>query len=108
LRKYGVLLALDDFGCGLSNLKQLCDIAPDSIKVDKEFISGVPGHAEEILKFILALARTRNIPVIAEGVETQEGAQGLINIGITSAQGYLYQKPLPFSDWILNGDVCAK
>lgn len=43
LRKYGVLLALDDFGCGLSNLKQLCDIAPDSIKVDKEFISGVLG-----------------------------------------------------------------
>ncbi len=77
LRKYGVLLALDDFGCGLSNLKQLCDIAPDSIKVDKEFISGVLGHAEEILKFILALARTRNIPVIAEGVETQEGAQGI-------------------------------
>lgn len=94
LRKQGVRISIDDFGTGLSNLKRFYEINPDSIKVDSQFTGD-----------IFDLARYNRIPVIAEGVESEDVARELIKLGCVQAQGYLYQKPMPFSAWDKSGKL---
>ncbi|MCV3253397.1 EAL domain-containing protein, partial [Escherichia albertii] len=105
LRKQGVHISIDDFGTGLSNLKRFYEINPDSIKVDSQFTGDIFGTAGKIVRVIFDLARYNRIPVIAEGVESEEVARELIKLGCVQAQGYLYQKPLPFSAWDRSGKL---
>lgn len=105
LRKQGVRISIDDFGTGLSNLKRFYEINPDSIKVDSQFTGDIFGTAGKIVRIIFDLARYNRIPVIAEGVESEEVARELIKLGCVQAQGYLYQKPLPFSAWDKSGKL---
>ncbi|CAQ88508.1 EAL domain-containing protein [Escherichia fergusonii] len=104
-REQGFTIAIDDFGTGLSNLKRFYEINPDSIKIDYEFTSDIFGTAGKIIQVILDLAQDNHIPVVAEGVETPEIASALMDIGCVQAQGYLYQKPLPFSAWDISGKL---
>ncbi|MED9110843.1 cyclic diguanylate phosphodiesterase, partial [Escherichia marmotae] len=105
LRQQGVRISIDDFGTGLSNLKRFYEINPDSIKVDSQFTGDIFGTAGKIVRIIFDLARYNRIPVIAEGVESEEVARELIKLGCIQAQGYLYQKPLPFSAWDKSGKL---
>ncbi|MEC9696887.1 EAL domain-containing protein, partial [Escherichia marmotae] len=99
LKENGIKISLDDFGSGLADLKKLYKVRPDSIKIDSEFTSGIFDETNRIVYFISSLAREENMPVIAEGVETESQARELQKLGFSHVQGYLYQKPLPFSEW---------
>jgi EAL domain-containing protein (putative c-di-GMP-specific phosphodiesterase class I) len=97
LHELAVRLHIDDFGTGYSSLSYLHNFPIDTLKVDKSFISrmsGGPGQGE-IVKAIVALAHNLGMEVTAEGVETvaQEGA--LRDLDCTSAQGYLFSRPVP-------------
>jgi EAL domain-containing protein (putative c-di-GMP-specific phosphodiesterase class I)/GGDEF domain-containing protein len=93
LREAGVRLAIDDFGCGHSNLAALSRLPFDVIKIDQQFVRGLQRkapQADAIVDMILALARTLNMEVVAEGVERREEARFMAERGCQWAQGFLY------------------
>lgn len=93
LREAGVRLAIDDFGCGHSNLAALSRLPFDVIKIDQQFVRALQRkepQADAIVDMILALARTLNMEVVAEGVERREEAHLLAARGCDWAQGFLY------------------
>lgn len=97
LKAIGVTVDMDDFGTGYSSLSTLQVFPFDKIKVDKSFIQAVESsvHAAAIVKATLLLGRSLNIPVLAEGVETERHLDFLREEGCDSVQGYLFGKPLP-------------
>lgn len=98
LKALGVTVAMDDFGTGYSSLSTLQAFPFDKIKVDKSFIQGIETsvHAAAIVKATLLLGRSLNIPVLAEGVETERHLNFLREEGCDIVQGYLFGKPMPF------------
>lgn len=102
LKKLGCKLALDDFGTGYSSLSYLTQFDIDTLKIDRSFINniGASKQSEMITKTIIEMAKSLNFSVCAEGVETQEQANFLINHGCNMLQGFLYSKPLPMLDLI--------
>lgn len=97
LSHLGVKLSLDDFGTGYSSLSYLQRFSLDMLKIDQSFVRGI-GHDESdmaITHAIIAMARTMDLKVIAEGVETLEQAAFLRQHGCHSAQGFYYGKPVP-------------
>jgi PAS domain S-box-containing protein len=97
LTELGIGLALDDFGTGYSSLSALQRFPIERLKIDRSFVSGVGGNAndEALVSAVLALARTLSIEVVAEGVETEEQARFLTELGCRELQGYLFSRPLP-------------
>ncbi len=97
LKAIGFTVAMDDFGTGYSSLSTLQVFPFDKIKVDKSFIQSVETsvHAAAIVKATLLLGRSLNIPVLAEGVETEQHLAFLREEGCSSVQGFLFGKPLP-------------
>jgi len=93
----GVRVALDDFGTGYSSLSYLQRFDFDKVKIDRSFISGLPGNAGSvaIVRAIVGLGRSLNMRVTAEGVETFEQLMFLAGEGCDEAQGYLFSQPLP-------------
>ncbi|HEV7208861.1 MAG TPA: EAL domain-containing protein [Mycobacteriales bacterium] len=100
LRTHGVLLALDDFGTGFSSLTLLRDLPVDVLKIDGSFVSGhSPGTANaSIIAATLQLADALGLCAVAEGIETHEQAQALIQQGCLRGQGYLYGRPMPLPE----------
>jgi diguanylate cyclase (GGDEF)-like protein len=105
LRAMGVRLALDDFGTGYSSLQHLKDFPLDVIKLDRTFVSGL-GHCDAagngddaISCAVIGLAGAFHLTVVAEGVETREQHQRLLQLGCDAAQGYLYGRPAPPEQW---------
>lgn len=97
LHKLGAQVHLDDFGTGYSSLSQLARIPLDSIKLDQSFVHGI-NHStvsQALVRAIVAVARTLQLTVTAEGVETLEEASLLDEIGVDSKQGFLFAKPMP-------------
>jgi EAL domain-containing protein (putative c-di-GMP-specific phosphodiesterase class I)/GGDEF domain-containing protein len=93
LRARGVRFAIDDFGCGHSSLAVLARLPFDVIKIDRQFVHALsqPGtQGPALIEAMLAMARTLDIAVVAEGVERQEEAQFLRTRGCRYAQGFLY------------------
>lgn len=88
----GIALAIDDFGTGYSSLMHLKRLPVNKLKIDKSFIGGLPGNSEDvgIVNSIIDLAKILNINVIAEGVETIEQSEFLMEQGCPSVQGYYY------------------
>lgn len=99
LRRHGVLAQLDDFGTGFSALSYLHRFPIASLKIDRSFVSGLEGEscAESVavIRAIVALANSLGIELIAEGVETRQQRDRLIELGCTYAQGFLFSPPVP-------------
>ncbi len=97
LRGMGVRISIDDFGTGYSSLSYLKRLPADAIKVDKSFVGGLGEDLGDtaIVRMVVELAHTLGAEVVAEGVETEEQAALLADLGCDFAQGYLFSRPLP-------------
>jgi diguanylate cyclase (GGDEF)-like protein/PAS domain S-box-containing protein len=95
LRDFGAKIYLDDFGTGYSSLSHLHKLPVDALKIDRSFVKSLSlPDRPAIVESILALARTLNTSVVAEGIEDEVQARELQRLGCTHAQGYLFSKPL--------------
>ena len=101
LRGYGFRILMDDFGTGYSSLMMLKSIPIDTLKLDKTFVDDYSDpKGRNIIRCVLELAKRLNLPVVAEGVETEPQYHYLRQIGCDVIQGYYFSKPLPVSDFI--------
>ncbi|MBE6839095.1 MAG: EAL domain-containing protein [Ruminococcus sp.] len=99
-REMGCSFSMDDFGTGYSNLSKMADIHYDLIKIDKSLIwpcyeENPNPKAEAVLGTVIKLVRDLGTHLVAEGVETEEMANGLIEAGVHYLQGYYYSRPIP-------------
>jgi diguanylate cyclase (GGDEF)-like protein/PAS domain S-box-containing protein len=95
LKALGVDIALDDFGTGYSSLSYLHAFPFDLIKIDRAFVSdvGTNRHSSAIVRAVIGLGRSLGVPVLAEGVETEEQRSFLFDEGCHAVQGYLTGRP---------------
>ncbi|EOC1314207.1 putative bifunctional diguanylate cyclase/phosphodiesterase [Cronobacter turicensis] len=96
LTELGVKASIDDFGTGYSSLLYLKRLPASELKIDRAFVNELRAEGEDatIVSAIVALAKTLNLRVVAEGVETVEQQQFLTELGCNTLQGYLLGKPL--------------
>ncbi len=96
LEKFGIGISIDDFGTGYSSLAYIKKLPISKLKIDRSFIKDLPNDKEDIVisKTIISLAQTLNLHVVAEGVETKEQVDFLLENGCSNIQGYYYSKPL--------------
>ncbi len=102
LREQGFLVLMDDFGSGYSSLNMLRSLNVDIIKLDAQFLHINESESRKgisILESIINMARSMTIPVIVEGVETQEQIEFLSNIGCRYMQGYFFYRPMPVEEF---------
>jgi EAL domain-containing protein (putative c-di-GMP-specific phosphodiesterase class I) len=97
LQQMGVSCALDDFGTGFSSLTFLKQLGAQTIKIDQSFVRGMldDGEHASIVHSVLGLARSFDRHTLAEGVETEEHGQVLVELGCEMAQGYAIARPMP-------------
>ncbi|MDP3086713.1 MAG: EAL domain-containing protein [Methylotenera sp.] len=111
LSKMGILFSLDDFGTGYSSLQYLKRLPLDQLKIDQSFVRDVVTDANDrsIVRTIVTMAHSLDINVIAEGVETNEQRQYLLDIGCKHYQGYLFGKPMLINEFeaLLSNIQCA-
>lgn len=96
LREAGLHLSIDDFGTGYSSLSYLKHLPITGIKIDQAFVRGLPEKTQEsaIVRATIAMARSMELVVTAEGVETQDQARFLVRYGCTLGQGHLLGRPM--------------
>jgi EAL domain-containing protein (putative c-di-GMP-specific phosphodiesterase class I) len=103
LHELGIQIVMDDFGAGYSSLGYLNQFKFDKIKIDRSFFSGKSGHRQlssDIVRMIAALARSMDIPTVAEGIETAEQLRTIRELGCTHYQGFLFSKPQPIDSMV--------
>jgi diguanylate cyclase (GGDEF)-like protein len=100
IQKLGVSIAIDDFGTGYSSLETLRAFPFNKIKLDRSFMDQVETspQAKAIVRAILALGQSLEVPVLAEGVETQVQLDILLSEGCNEAQGYFLGRPKPMDE----------
>ncbi len=106
LRDRGVNVSVDDFGTGNASLAYLAQLPANEIKIDKAFITDLcqDSRAEAIARATVDLAKHLDLHVVAEGIETQEVLEHLIELGCDTGQGYLISRPLTGPDvtaWLM-------
>ncbi|HEY4985721.1 MAG TPA: EAL domain-containing protein, partial [Bradyrhizobium sp.] len=101
IKALGVRIAMDDFGTGYSSLSYLQSFSFDKIKIDQTFVGkiGSNPHSAAIIRAILGLGRALDLPVIAEGVETEVQLAFLAAEGCAEVQGYLIGRPYPIQHY---------
>lgn len=97
LKKLGVSISIDDFGTEYSSLSRLKTLPLDRIKIDMQFVQGIEGSEKDqaITKVIINLAKSLELEVVAEGVETSLQSDFLNSKMCDEAQGFYYYKPMP-------------
>ncbi|CDZ78319.1 Cyclic di-GMP phosphodiesterase Gmr [Legionella massiliensis] len=97
LKVLGIEIALDDFGTGYSSLHHLRNLSLDRLKIDQSFIYNIQYNRndEVIIHAIIAMARSLNLDVLAEGVETQKQLEFLKEHDCNQMQGFYFSKPVP-------------
>jgi len=97
LKRNGFKISMDDFGTGFSSLGQIYQFELDKLKIDKIFIDGLLNISmkQNLVRSIIAMARSLNLTVVAEGIESNEQLMYLKRFGCHLGQGYLLSKPLP-------------
>jgi len=97
LRKAGIKVYLDDFGTGYSSMSWLARLPIDAIKIDKSFTAGFlfDARKEKVIRSMISLAQELGLEVICEGIETEQQRQGLLTMGSTLGQGFLFGHPEP-------------
>lgn len=102
LQDYGYRFSMDDFGSGYSSLGMLKDEHVDEVKIDKTFVDDIANEKGKVLlKNVIRMIKDLGIDMIAEGVETKEQADFLIENGCVYAQGYYYYRPMPIEDFVI-------
>lgn len=101
LKEIGIQFSLDDFGTGYSSLQYLKQLPLTQLKIDKSFVHdiAVDNSDQAIVRTTIVMAQTLNLEVIAEGVETIEQRNVLINSGCTCFQGFLFGQPMPIEQF---------
>ncbi|HMA98132.1 MAG TPA: EAL domain-containing protein [Wenzhouxiangella sp.] len=96
-KKLGVALALDDFGTGFSSLSHLKHLPIQQLKIDRTFVFDMMADADDlaIVEAVINLGRVFRLDVLAEGAETAEQVEALIQLGCRQVQGYFIAKPMP-------------
>ena len=99
LKDRSVRLHIDDFGTGYSSLSYLCRLPIHTLKIDRSFVDRMgDGDSDlEIVKMIVRLAKNLGLSIIAEGVETQDQLEQLIDLECEEAQGYLFSRAVESS-----------
>jgi diguanylate cyclase (GGDEF)-like protein/PAS domain S-box-containing protein len=98
IKEAGVVVALDDFGVGFSSLSQIRELPPlDMIKIDRSFVAGLGRNDSDgaVVEAVLGMARTLNLTVVAEGVETEDQRDLLSGLDCAVGQGFLFARPQP-------------
>ncbi|MFB1015488.1 MAG: diguanylate cyclase (GGDEF)-like protein [Alteromonadaceae bacterium] len=102
LKEHGVSIALDDFGTGYSSLSYLQKFPLDRLKVDRTFVTDINQDGNSfIAETIITLGKQMNLKVIAEGIETLEQQERLIELGCDEVQGFYYARPLPLDEFLV-------
>ncbi|KFI22891.1 putative bifunctional diguanylate cyclase/phosphodiesterase [Nitrosococcus oceani] len=107
LRSEGISVAVDDFGKGYSSLNYLHKLPITTLKIDKEFIENAINNptSAAIVETIVWLAKKFKLETVAEGIETKAQVEFLRSLGVTTAQGFFYSRPIPeeeLREWIKN------
>lgn len=110
LKKEGFLIEMDDFGSGYSSLNMITDLPIDILKMDMKFLdkNEVVKERNNIIAFVISLAKLLKLEIIAEGVETCKQANMLRDMGCDIAQGYYYDKPLKEEEFVTRINTVAK
>ena len=97
LRGCGLRLALDDFGSQYANLSLFANVRFDTVKLDRSLLTGLVDNpiSRALVRDLVQICHTYGMRCVAEGVETREQSEALLQVGCVYAQGYLYDRPLP-------------
>ena len=101
----GITVSIDDFGTGYSNLLMLSVLPAKELKIDRSFVNSmlVNEKSRKLVETIINIARTMEMSVVAEGIETEEQQAALAEMGCDYLQGFLFSRPLPAEQvpWLL-------
>jgi len=100
IKKMGIDIDIDDFGTGHASIVGLLKLEPKRVKIDRQFVQSIASSPEQrrLTKSMIDMGKSLNIEVLAEGVETEEQAEILRELGVDALQGYLYAKPMSAAD----------
>lgn len=102
LRSHGFKVSVDDFGSGYSSLNMIGTLPVDIIKLDKQFVKNCLGNqrGKSIIKGLIDILNQIDMEIVCEGIETKEEERTVYEFGCDSMQGFLYDKPIPVSEFV--------